>query len=604
MMMIQLAHFENHLATLLALKKQETGGVGLTNADRVTSSGYPGFLPGRDLFFPEAKRRRAKFSFREGGGVVDGDRANGEFAVCSGVPRDEVERFEKDGIEKGDFENCDFENNDFENNGFENSGFDLSDPVRVYLLQMADIPLLTPEEEARLSSKVQWYRDKLIEKTIGTDHVIRIAVRFLEKAVSRERRLDRTVDLSVTDLPGKERIAKIISIHLPTLRKMLDADRADFKKSVSPRTSREERSVLRRRLAERRLRAVRLIRETGIRFPLLENSVEYLKRVAAWTHEVDARLSSRPHESGKNGSPKTGSGKTGAARRAADERLCRKRRRLVRATLETPRSLRRRLAAIERLRSRYEMLRRAFAARNLRLVVSIAKKYRHRGLGFLDLIQEGNTGLMKAGDRFEVGKGCKFSTYATWWIRQAITRAIADHGRTIRIPVHMLDTLSRLRATYDRLERQYGMEPSPEEIADDSGIGVEEVRNVLRATRQPLSLDTPVGEREEGSFGDFVEDPRQHAPMARLYHSALKKSLDDALGALTSREREIIRLRYGLEDGCTYTLEEIGRKFSVTRERIRQIEAKAVRKLRHPARCRRLSAFLDSAATGHILEKR
>jgi RNA polymerase primary sigma factor len=269
---------------------------------------------------------------------------------------------------------------------------------------------------------------------------------------------------------------------------------------------------------------------------------------------------------------------------------------LMLTTLESPRSLRSRVQTLEKLKVEYEAAKRNLSASNLRLVVSIAKKYRNRGLSFLDLIQEGNTGLMRAVDKYEYRRGFKFSTYATWWIRQAITRAIADQARTIRIPVHMIDVLSKLRTTAKKLLHELGREPAPEEIADAAGVPVDEARRVLDMGRQPMSLDRPVGESEDASFSEFVEDASVASPTHSTTHGLLRDRIDTLLKTLTYREREIIRLRYGLTDGYTYTLEEVGRIFRVTRERVRQIEAKAVKKLQHPVRSRQLENFLEGAA--------
>jgi RNA polymerase primary sigma factor len=240
----------------------------------------------------------------------------------------------------------------------------------------------------------------------------------------------------------------------------------------------------------------------------------------------------------------------------------------------------------------YEQAKRDLAGGNLRLVVSIAKKYRNRGLGFLDVIQEGNTGLMRAVDKYEYKRGYKFSTYATWWIRQAVTRAIADHARTIRIPVHMIETMTKLRNIQKQMLQTTGLEPTMSELAEKAQLPEHEVRRILRIGRHPVSLDRPVGESEDSNFGDFIEDTNQSSPVDTAAQEMLRQRLEQVLKTLTYREREIIKLRYGIGDGYTYTLEEVGRIFKVTRERVRQVEAKAIRKLQHPVRSRKLRGFV------------
>jgi RNA polymerase primary sigma factor len=370
--------------------------------------------------------------------------------------------------------------------------------------------------------------------------------------------------------------------NLATLEHLMEQSRADFRLLINKRTTPDDAKAARQRFRRRRGKSLLLVEELSLRTRRVLPLVKLLRGMSSRMDRLqhDLRLI-------KNGEMPRDD--------LADMR--KELRDLMLTTLESPRSLRTRVDMLEKLKVEYDAAKRNLSASNLRLVVSIAKKYRNRGLSFLDLIQEGNTGLMRAVDKYEYRRGFKFSTYATWWIRQAITRAIADQSRTIRIPVHMIDVLSKLRTTAKKLLHEFGREPTAEEIAQAAGVPLEEARRVMDMGRQPMSLDRPVGESEDASFSEFVEDVGVASPTQSTTHGLLRDKIDSLLKTLTYREREIIRLRYGLTDGYTYTLEEVGRIFRVTRERVRQIEAKAVKKLQHPVRSRQLENFMEAAGT-------
>lgn len=456
----------------------------------------------------------------------------------------------------------------------------IDDPVRVYLMQMGEIPLLTRDEEIAAARKIERSRTRYRRSLLASDYVLQGAVGLLKKVRDGQLRLDRTVEVSVTDAVEKKQIMALLTPNLKTIDHLLERNHADFQVALSKSRPRAERRAAWKRLVLRRHKAVRLVEELILRtnrlLPLRDDMVRISQRMDALQEQFTSRncqCSARP----------------------ASE-LRRELRYLMRITQESPSTLRRRVARTARLQETYDAAKRVLSAGNLRLVVSIAKRYRNRGMSFLDLIQEGNTGLMRAVDKFEHARGYKFSTYATWWIRQAITRAIADQSRTIRLPVHMIDTMSKMRSVNRDLLQANGREPSVEETAEAAGLSLEETRCVAKLTKQPLSLDQPVGDQDDSFFGEFVEDHREEDPLADMTQELLKQRIDEVLEGLSYREREIIRLRYGLADGYTYTLEEVGKIFAVTRERVRQIEAKAVRKLQHPVRCRGLSGFVDQPA--------
>jgi RNA polymerase primary sigma factor len=454
----------------------------------------------------------------------------------------------------------------------------IDDPVRMYLTQMGEIPLLKREEEIALAKKIEVTRKRFRRKVLECDGALRKVVDTLKRVHSTELPFDRTIKVSLTENLEKDKILQRMPHNLKTLDHLMELNEQEFQLVLDPRTPDEEKRRLRRNIRLRRRKAVTLVEELSIRTQKIQPLMKTMEQTSIRMDELVQQIEDLK-----------------GLRSAKEDRanLEKELQDLMLMTLEEPAVLRKRVEIVKKRFAEYEEAKRALSGGNLRLVVSIAKKYRNRGLSFLDLIQEGNTGLMRAVDKYEYRRGYKFSTYATWWIRQAITRAIADQARTIRIPVHMIETMSKLRNVSKKLLQEMGREPTIEETARAAGISIEETRRVLKISRHPISLDRPVGESEDSYFGDFIEDNSAESPVSAATQEMLKDKIEQVLKTLTYREREIIKLRYGLGDGYTYTLEEVGRIFKVTRERVRQIEAKAVRKLQHPVRSRQLEGFLD-----------
>jgi RNA polymerase primary sigma factor len=454
----------------------------------------------------------------------------------------------------------------------------IDDPVRMYLTQMGEIPLLTRDQEINLAKRIEITRKRFRRKVLECHFALALVVDVLKKVNEGELPFDRTVKVSVTENLEKDQILGRMPHNLVTLAHLMECNARDFKAFIRERDT-AARETMMANLKRRRRKAVNLVEELSIRTQKVQPLMKRLEQYAARMNELVFLL--REYRAGRGGKEDRAN-------------LVKELKDLMRITLETPKSLAKRVELMNIRFRKYEQAKRELSGGNLRLVVSIAKKYRNRGLSFLDLIQEGNTGLMRAVDKYEYRRGYKFSTYATWWIRQAITRAIADQARTIRIPVHMIETMSKLRNVSKKLLQEKGREPTIEETARAANISVEETRRVMKISRHPISLDRPVGESEDSYFGDFIEDEAAESPINAATQEMLKEKIDQVLKTLTYREREIIKLRYGLGDGYTYTLEEVGRIFKVTRERVRQIEAKAVRKLQHPVRSRQLEGFLES----------